>query len=457
MIESVELQIISKLLTSDDEELIDTLCSYDESYYAIFKNQIHFIFEHKQQCGSIPDVFTFQSEFPDINLVQVSEPLEYLENEIKKNKQTIILRETFNKLKDLGSGDVTEAWSYLAMQCDAASKLNRVAPMDIIQQADERSKQVIEYAKQTRIPTGFPEIDKTMYGGLSTIEELLILLARTNSGKSWCCAKIMESAQRNGFPVAYYSPEMQAAYLATRFDTWRGHFQNSELFQGHYTDSYVDYIKNLPRDATSAFVIEDKDMPDGVSVKKLEPFIKKNGIKLLMIDGLSYMIDDQPSQSDYDKYKHIATDLFKLSKKYGCAVVIVMQANRVTGESRDDKGEPFPTLYNAEGSDHPGRICTQAFSIRQIFDRHVLDIRMEKSRNANNQKPIFSYAIDFNTGNMQYLPEGDDGSNVNLGNMPAAPTSNVNISSPVINDHNENDLGIVMPEFEQGSDDDIEF
>lgn len=449
MTESVEIQVISKLLTSDDEELVDVLCSYDESYYSIYKDQIHFIFNHKQEYGTVPDVFTFQAEFPDIVLVSVQEPLEYLENSLKKNKQVIILRETFNKLKDLGSGDVSEAWAYLSMQCEEASKLNRIAPMDIIHQSEERSNQVLEYSKQTKISTGFPEIDKVMYGGLSTIEELLILIARTNAGKSWVCTKMMESAQRNGFNVAYYSPEMQSAYLATRFDTWRGHFQNSELFKGNYSEAYIDYIKNLPRDSASAYIIEDKDMPEGVSVKRLEPFIKKNNIKLLIIDGLSYMIDDQTSLSDYDKYKHIAADLFKLSKKYGCAVVVVMQANRATNESRDDKGEPFPTLYNSEGSDHPGRICTQAFAIRQIFDRHVLDIRLEKSRMANNQKPIFSYAVDFNTGNMQYLPDGDKSS---VSMMPAS--TNVSISSPIVNAHNESDLNLSELE---SLDDEVEF
>lgn len=439
MTESVELQIVSKLLTTEDENLTDVLCSYDESYYSIYREQIHYILEHRSNFNNIPDVFTFQAEFPDVVLVQVSEPLEYLETALKKNKQLIILRETFNKLKDLGSGDVTEAWAYLAMQCEEAQKLDRLAPMNIIKDADERANKVLEYAKQTRIPTGLPEIDKCMYGGFSTVEELVILLARTSTGKTWILTKMMESATRNGFNAAYYSPEMQSAYLATRFDTWRGHFQNSDLFQGKYSDSYLDYINNLPKEQSNAFVIEDKDMQDGVSVKKLEPFIKKNNIKLLLIDGLSYMEDDKKSLTDYDKYKHIATDLFRLSKKYGCAVVMVMQANRETKESRDDKGEPFPTLYNAEGSDHPGRICTQAFSLRQIFDRHVLDIRMEKSRNANNQKPIFSYAIDYNTGNMQYMPDGDDS------NMPFPTTSDipsVNASAIINNVHDESDIPI---------------
>ena len=420
MITSIELQVISRILTSEDIHEVDTLCEFDESYYSLFSKQIHFILDHRQKYGNVPDVFTFQSEFDEIELVKVSESTKYLCQEMRKNKQHIILMETFNKIKDLGSGDVSEAWQYLNMQCDRVAQLSDTEPMDIVHQAKDRADQVIEYARQSRIPTGFPEIDKLMYGGLSTVEELVIILARTNTGKSWVCSKMMESAQRNGFPVLYYSPEMQSAFLGTRFDTWRAHFQNNQLFQGKYDASYFEYLKQLSKEETSAFILEDKDTSSGtVSVPLLTNLVKKNNIKLLIIDGLSYMEDTRRSDTDYTKYKNLCSDLFRLSKQYGCAVVIAMQANRATMEQRDDKGDPLPTMSNAEGSDHPARIATQVFAMRQVFDKHVLDIRLEKSRNANNQKPVLSYAWDVNTGNMQYLPSDDQSANI----QPSATVS----------------------------------
>lgn len=446
MITSIELQIISKILTAEDSNIVDSLCVFDDSYYSVFKPHIQFILEHRQRYSDVPDVFTFQSQFPDVTLVQVNEPLEYLQSEIKKNKQHIILLETFNKLKDLGAGDVTEAWAYLSKQCDAAAKLDDVKPMNIVAEAKERADMVKKFSQQQRIPTGFAEIDKLMYGGLSTVEELLVIIARTNTGKSWVCTKMMESAQKHGFPVAYYSPEMQSAFLATRFDTWRGHFQNSQLYRGNYSEEYLNYIKDLSNQSTSAYIIEDKDMVDGVSVRKLEPFIKKNGIKLLVIDGISYMTDDERSSVDHEKYKHIATGLFSLSKKYGCAVVLVMQANRETKESKDDKGVPMPNMYCIEGSDHPARIATQVFSLRQIFDKHVLDIRLEKSRMANNTNPILSYSWDVNTGNMQYLP-GDSSEDP----ITAAVTPSV---GPIISNMKQPDNSDISLD---DTEDDIEF
>lgn len=444
MITSIELQVISKLLTTDNEEEINTLLTFDSSYYSVFKPQIEFILKHKDTYGDVPDVFTFQAEFPEVTLVQVTESLKYITSEMRKNKQHIILLETFNKIKDLGSGDVSEAWQYISNQCERVSRLDATEPMDIIKDAKVRADQVLEFSKQTRIPTGFPEIDKLMYGGLSTVEELLLIVARTNTGKSWVCTRMMESAQRNGFPTLYYSPEMQASFLGTRFDTWRGHFENSKLYQGKYNEEYFKYLKQLPKEETSAFILEDKDTPAGeVNVNVLRNLVRKHGIKLLIIDGLSYMADTNRSDTDYVKYKNICLDLFKLSKQYSCSVAVAVQANRETKDSKDDKGDPFPNLYNIEGSDHPARIATQVFSLRQIFDKHVLDIRLEKSRIANNQKPVLSYAWDVNTGNMQYLPGGEDDP-INNVISPTTVTPNItnHIQSDdiVLDDDNEEDV-----------------
>ncbi len=437
---SIELQVISRILTSQSESEIDRLCEYDPSYYGIFREQIEYILDHKFKYNTVPDLFTFQARFPDISLVQVNEPMEYLVDEMCRHKRHLILVETFNKIKDLGADDTDSAWKYIEGQCERAASLDTTKPLDLVSNAKERADQILQYNNQRRIPTGFPEIDKAMYGGLSTVEELLVIIARTGSGKTWISVKMMESAQKNGFPVLYYSPEMQASFLGTRFDTWRAHFNNSDLHLGRYDETYMKYVKDLSKETTSAYVLEDKDVSSGiVSVGNIEPLVKRYGIKLLVIDGLSYMQDTHKSYSDYDKYKNICNDLFRLSKKYGCAVVVVMQANRATKDSKDEKGEPFPDIYNIEGSDHPARIATQVFSVRQIFDKHVLDIRMEKSRNANNQRNVFSYSWDTGTGTVQYISDGNDVNAQQGGITPVVSFSNVVAHGSQVDDSNMDD------------------
>lgn len=451
MIGAIEVQVISRVLTSNNAEENATLLGYGQEYFKLYAKEYAFISKIYTTYGRVPSRFDFLAEFPDFTIVEVPEDIEYLEDKLAEYRQHLILVETFNKIKDLSEGDVKDAWRYIEMQCEKASNLDKVEPMDIIHDADKRAQQILDYAKQKRIPTGFPEIDKAMYGGLSTVEELLVLIARTNAGKSWVCTRLMESAQKNGFPVAYYSPEMQSAYLATRFDTWRGHFENNKLYRGDYSEDYLKYLQTLPQGEAPAFVIEDKDFPDGVSVRGLDTFVKKHGIKLLVIDGISYMMDDQKAQQERDKYKHIATGLFSLSKKHGCAVVLVMQANREV-KNKDDKGESIPDLYNAEGSDHPGRVATQAFGIRQIFDKHVLDIKLLKSRSANNTNPIFSYSWDINTGNMNYIPGGDADDDL-VPITPAISTSDIlSSSSPMMSPSAPSEEALVADDS-----DDIEF
>ena len=455
MTQAIEVQVISKILSyQDEEEVIDRLLGFrPDLYFSAYLPEITYIHEQKEEYGVIPSPFNFLAKFPDFNIVQVPEPIEYLERNLKEHRKYLLLLETFNKVKDLSDGDVNDAWRYIGNQYDLANAFSDSEPMDIIKDVDERAKQIQEYAKQKRIPTGFPELDKAMYGGLSTVEELLVIIARLGSGKSWTCVRMLESAQKNGFPVAYYSPEMQSAYLGTRFDTWRGHFENNKLYRGDYSQEYYAYMKQLASEETSAFIIEDKDFPDGVSVRTLDPFIKRKGIKLLIIDGISYMNDDQKSSRVQDKYKNIAQGLFRLSKKYGCAVVLVMQANRET-KNKDDKGDSLPTLYNAEDSDQPCRIATQVFGIRQIFDKHVLDIGMLKSRNASNSNQVFSYAWDINTGQAQYIP--GDSTDSGSGSLNAAMSPTPQISTPSVSFGNaqpdSSDLSLL-----DSDDSDVEF
>lgn len=409
MIASIEVQIISRILTTDDSAEVERLCVYDDSYYKVYGDEINFILKHREDYHNVPDPFTFQSKFEDFQILDVSEPMEYLEREIKRNKQHKLLLETLNTLKDLGSGDVKDAWDYLKRQCDFADALETLKPMDIVKEAQTRADQIVEFSKQQRIPTGFAEIDECMYGGLSTVEEFLVIVARTNSGKSWVCTKLMETAQLHGFPVLYYSPEMQSSFIGTRFDTWRGHFRNSELHSGKYSDEYKEYIKELSQGDTSAIVVEDADMSEGkTTVHGLETLVKRHGIKLLVVDGLSYIATNGNYSKETNKLKDICNDLFKLSKTYGCAVVVAIQANRETRENRDENGEPFPSLYNIAESDHPARIATQVFALRQIYEQNIIELRLEKSRNARNQKPVYTYTVDFNTGNLEFASSPTD-------------------------------------------------
>ena len=130
MTHSIELQVISKILTSESESEVETLCSYDASYYGPYKNHIQFILDHRREYGQVPDVFTFQAQFPEINLLIVKEGIIYLTRGLQQNKRHLLLIDTFNTIKQFGSDDVEAAWEYLDRQCEKAAELDESQPMD---------------------------------------------------------------------------------------------------------------------------------------------------------------------------------------------------------------------------------------------------------------------------------------------------------------------------------------
>ena len=184
MIESIEVQVISKILTTEVQSEIDTLLAYDISYFSGYRNEYEYIQNHVTRYQSVPSRFDFMAQFPDFIVVAVPEPIQYLCDKLRGYKRYLILLETFNKIKDLGEGDVDASWKYLAMQCEKAESLTETNPVNIVKDAQKRADQILEYSKQKRIPTGFAELDKALYGGLSTVEELFLVVARTNSGKA---------------------------------------------------------------------------------------------------------------------------------------------------------------------------------------------------------------------------------------------------------------------------------
>ena len=250
---------------------------------------------------------------------------------------------------------------------------------------------------------------------------------------------------------------MQSSFIGTRFDTWRGHFKNSELQRGMYNEEYFNYLKKLVTEETGALVVEDKDMSEGkTTVRAMENLVKKHHIKLLIIDGLSYMSDTERADSDVLRYKNICNGLFRLSKTYGCAVVVAVQANRETKGNTDEKGIPFPDLTNIEGSDHPGRIATQVFALRQLFEEHTLEIKLLKSRNAKNTNQTFAYVWDPNTGSTEYISDSSDSDSPPP--PPSAPSQLPKLSTPTVSAkivHNEPDESLISDDDDDL--DDVEF
>ena len=245
----VTLQILSKVISSGNYSLIeDNLLT--EEYFTGYESEYNFIKNHVNQYGNVPDKATFISKFPQTELVEVTESDKYLVDTIREENLYTRSVPIIKKAAELLKTDANEAAEFLHTALKDLQPEYRISGTDIIADAKERFDQYKdrkEHQEEWYFTTGFPELDDILHG-IQRTEELFVLFARTNQGKSWILAYICQHIWQIGFNVGYISPEMSASSIGYRFDTLYQHFSNRGLMWGKNDvdeGEYKDYIENL--------------------------------------------------------------------------------------------------------------------------------------------------------------------------------------------------------------------
>ena len=105
----VQLQLINYILDKHDFSFIIKE-NITKEYFPNFSAEFDFIQKHYKTYGQVPDKVTFLNSFPDFELLDVTESLTYLLNELYQEKNENYLVKTFNRVKDLlVSGKTDEA------------------------------------------------------------------------------------------------------------------------------------------------------------------------------------------------------------------------------------------------------------------------------------------------------------------------------------------------------------
>lgn len=398
----IQLQVLNKVLRDGDYNFILNN-NLNEDFFSDYKQEFRFIKDHFDTYNKVPDQVTFLNKFQDFDVVAVNETDPYLIDALYKDRNRRYLATTFNKIRDLlNAGKVDEAMAAFMTSSDSMVKSQHIDCVDIVRDTSRFDKYVEkgdDYSK-FYIRTGFKELDEVL-GGWDRQEELAVIVARTNQGKSWILLKSAIAALEQGLKVGYYSGEMSENKVGFRFDTLVSHIANSALNRGdrEVQNSYKNYIDNLDKKFSGCFKVLTPAMVGGsVGVSTLRSFIEKENLDVLFIDQHSLLEDDRKGRSPVEKASNISKDLKMLQVNTHIPIISVSQQNR-------EKNEDGPDTTSIAQADRIGQDATSIVFITQ--DSGIMTLHLVKSRDSVNGVR-FNYAIDLNKGIFDYIPSADE-------------------------------------------------
>lgn len=406
----IALQVLSKVIASKDISFLEDN-ALTEEYFPEYKNEYNFIKQHYEDYGNVPDRATFLSKFPDLELVEVTETDDYLLDTIREENLYYRSIPVVQQIAKLLKTDANAAAEYMFTAIKQLQPEYNLGGIDIIKQAQERYTEFVERRTDPDkwyFTTGFPELDD-MTRGLQRGEELVVILARVNQGKSWVLEKICTHIWQIGYNVGYISPEMGAANIGYRFDTLHNHFSNKGLSWGYKDfdeEAYRQYIEELKTHDNTFVVARPTDFKKRITVSKLRNWIKQYKLDVIAIDGITYLSDERAQRGDnkMTALTNISEDLMSLSIEMGIPILVVSQANR-GAVNRDDE-DSTPELENVRDSDGITFNASKVISMRQLKNS-VLRLDLKKHRGGRVGGRL-DYIWDIDVGEFKFIPSRDD-------------------------------------------------
>lgn len=403
----VGLQIINKILKTKDIDLI-VANDLTEGHFIGCEEYYNFLMNHYKRYGNVPDVATFLDNFEDFEPLDVTESDDYLIDKIQEEytytKFVPIIKEAANLLLV----NSTDAYDFLRNSLMTLAPQTAACGVDIIANARDRYEAYVT-KRDSETPwmfsTGFPELDEHI-GGLAKGEEFVVIVARTNQGKSWILEKIAQHIWKLGANVGYISPEMSCDNVGYRFDTLYEHFSNSALFRGRNVENYEEYINDLATQTQHKFIVATPiDFNRKITVSKMRSFCLQHKLDLLCVDGIKYISDERYRKGDNvtTSLTNISEDIMGLSLELGIPIMVVVQANR-TGAGLDAGTPELESIRDSDGISHN---ATKVISIRQKDNKLYMTIK--KNRNGPVDVDV-NYDWNIDTGDFTYNPNANDDS-----------------------------------------------
>ena len=243
--------------------------------------------------------------------------------------------------------------------------------------------------------TGIPQLDSIVKGGVGR-QELGVLQAVTNTGKSWYTMNACLENAKRGYNTAYVSLEMGQDAIFTRLAMLLLHKTDIEI-ESNKEKTKREVLAEINKQIEGNFTII-RSVPRGFSIEELERQIRFIRLKYgYTLDFIGVDYDELMKLPRGDKVYERLTDLYvkfkALSERHDLGLFIAAQINREGAKSLGKTG-----LKDTSGSFFKVQIADLVVHLEEAEGGAIV-MRVEKTRTGGKKSELI-LVPDFSTGEL---------------------------------------------------------
>jgi KaiC/GvpD/RAD55 family RecA-like ATPase len=262
--------------------------------------------------------------------------------------------------------------------------------------ADPKSRIEKYFNSGGQVSTGWPQMDKLLYGGFSR-GELNIFAGGSGSGKSLVMMNIALNWLQQGLSGVYITLELSEELTSLRTDAMLTNMSTKDIRKD--IDTTTMKVRLIAKKSGQYRV---KGLPAQSNINDIRAYLKEyqiqtgNRVDFVMIDYLDLLMPVSAKVSPNDlfvKDKYVSEELRNLAKELGVLMVTASQLNRSAVEEIEfDHSHISGGISKINTADNVFGI----FTSRQMKERGKYQIQCMKSRSSTGvgQKIDLEYNID---------------------------------------------------------------
>jgi len=304
--------------------------------------------------------------------------------------------------------------------------------------ADPRGRLESIKDKNGQISTGWPALDKKLFGGFNR-GELNIFAGGSGSGKSLFLANMGVNWCLQGLNVMYLTFELSEALVSMRVDSMTTEIPSRDVFKS--IDDVEMKVKIIGK-KSGAFQV--KYMPTGKNSNDVRAYLKEYEIKtgkkidVLLIDYLDLMHPNAvkiSAENLFVKDKYVSEELRNLAMELNTIFVTASQLNRGAVEEIEfDHSHISGGISKINTADN----LIGIFTSRAMRERGRYQIQLMKTRSSSGVGQKIDLEFDVDSLRIRDLGEDEDDNNYN-----STGTSN---NSSILNNLKRNSGTVVEKE-----------